>query len=118
MGIISDRDLDRAGRTAANLMTPNPVAIDATMEISPAATLMIYRRISALPVVKEGRLCGLLTTTDLTLTLQCALRVLQTVNIDEEHSAAEAAANDEEQAFAGWRAVLEEERPDEVCQPA
>ena len=37
--------------------------------------MAINAHISALPVVEEGRLCGILTTTDLVLALQCSLQL-------------------------------------------
>ena len=45
----------------------------------PAASAMLERNISCLPVVKDGRLCGVLTTTDLIMTLQCCLQTLHQV---------------------------------------
>ena len=43
--------------------------------LSPAITYLINENISCLPVVDNGRLCGVLTTTDLVLTLQCTLQL-------------------------------------------
>jgi CBS domain-containing protein/Flp pilus assembly pilin Flp len=80
LGIISDRDLARkTGRTAADVMTASPLSVPPDTLLSPAVTLMMRKRISCLPVVEEGRLCGLFTTTDLIMTLQCAFQLLEKV---------------------------------------
>lgn len=80
LGVISDRDLNRAqAKTAAELMTPNPCTAAPDDPISPAITLLIRRRISCLPVVEGERLVGVLTTTDLMMALQCALHTLQKI---------------------------------------
>ena len=82
-GIISDRDLhERSGATAEDIMTPNPIAVRPDMAIGPAISIMVEKRISCLPVVDEERLCGVLTTTDLLLALQCVLQVLGRVESD------------------------------------
>ena len=43
--------------------------------LSPAITYLINENVSCLPVAAHGQLCGLLTTTDLVLTLQCMLQL-------------------------------------------
>jgi predicted transcriptional regulator len=73
-GIISDRDLSRrTGGSAAEVMTSKLTYATRDTELIVAATTMINQGISALPVVDEGKLVGILTTTDLTLVLQCVL---------------------------------------------
>jgi CBS domain-containing protein/Flp pilus assembly pilin Flp len=75
-GVISNRDLNqRDGKTAAEIMTDAVVTITPDATVVSAISLLIERRISCLPVVKEGRLCGLVTVTDFLLTLQCALQL-------------------------------------------
>ena len=77
-GIISDRDLNRrSGKNAKQLMTSELITVSPETPISPAVTTMIQRNVSCLPVVEEGRLVGILTTTDLMLAFQCALSRLQ-----------------------------------------
>jgi CBS domain-containing protein len=79
LGIISDRDIkERPGRTAAEIMTPDPSVVSPEMEIGPAITLMLNRGISCLPVISRDQLRGVLTSTDLLLSLQCLLQVLAT----------------------------------------
>ncbi len=81
LGVISDRDLaQRSGRTARDVMTTDVISVEPESEIAPAITQMLSRRISCLPVVKEGVLYGVLTATDLMLALQCSLRLLSQVS--------------------------------------
>ncbi len=76
-GIISNRDFGRTkGKLASDVMVRDPVTVSADSLVSPAATVLIDRRISALPVIEDGKLCGVLTTTDLVMALQCSLQVM------------------------------------------
>ena len=50
---------------AADIMTPNPVVIEAKDDVSTAALLMIRHGISGLPVVKNSLLVGIITKTDI-----------------------------------------------------
>jgi CBS domain-containing protein len=54
-----------AGTTVADLMTANPVTIDAEAPIAAAAAAMIQARISGLPVLRESRLVGIITESDI-----------------------------------------------------
>jgi len=72
VGILSDRDLRRAlgrgqledqhidGMMTEQVMTVRPEAL-----ISHAATMMSQGRISALPVIRDGKVVGIVTTTDI-----------------------------------------------------
>ena len=73
-GVISDRDLLRFmarephwdTATVAEVMKPQPVTVRAETPLSTAIAEMLTRRINCLPVVDEaGRVCGILTSTDL-----------------------------------------------------
>lgn len=76
LGVISDRDVaERPGKAAADIMTAAVVAVSPDTSVSSAVSLLIERRISCLPVVERGAVCGLVTSTDLLLTLQCALQL-------------------------------------------
>jgi len=78
LGVISDRDLRcNKARFAADFMTPDPISIAPSAAVSPATTLMLQRRISCLPVVDGGVVVGVVTVTDLVMTLQCTLQILQ-----------------------------------------
>jgi CBS domain-containing protein len=77
IGVVSDRDMaHRPGPTAAEIMTRNPIAVSSDAPAIPCITTMLRRRFSCLPVVDDGRLVGLLTTTDLMMALQCTLQLL------------------------------------------
>jgi acetoin utilization protein AcuB len=77
VGIISDRDiktelalsagveLEGQARTAGQMMTRQPITIAPTASIQDAAGRMVSARISALPVVQDDRLVGIVTETDL-----------------------------------------------------
>jgi len=50
---------------AADIMTPNPVTVDASDDVSEASLLMIRHGISGLPVTKGALLVGIITKTDI-----------------------------------------------------
>lgn len=78
LGIISDRDVaNRKGRTAANIMTARPQTIVPTTLLSQVITLALQRRISCVPVAEDGFVKGILTTTDMLMTLQCLMQLLE-----------------------------------------
>jgi CBS domain-containing protein len=78
LGVISDRDLAKPGRSVGEIMTGKPVTVEPETRINPAITMMVQKRISSLPVTQGDRLVWLFTTTDLIMTLQCAFQLLQT----------------------------------------
>ena len=63
-------------------MTADPITVTPDSLINPAITQLVNRHISCLPVVEDGRLVGVLTTTDLMLTLQCTLQLLHRVAVE------------------------------------
>ncbi len=91
VGIITDRDLRLALNSPLVLrdkwydsylldhmaveacMTPNPVTITPDAPLDEAIRLIIERKFSGLPVVKEGQVVGIITVTDL---LEYLLHVL------------------------------------------
>lgn len=77
-GIISDRDiLSRSGKRASNIMTANPQTVSPTTRLTQVITLTLHRRISCLPVVEDGQVKGILTTTDMLMSLQCLMQLLE-----------------------------------------
>lgn len=69
VGIVSDRDVRAHGGylestkvTAA--MTSDPKTVTPRMSVEDAARLMISHKIGGLPVVEDGKLVGIITTTD------------------------------------------------------
>ncbi len=90
VGIVTDRDLrmpTRVGRpwTVAeaylvghdlevrSVMTPQPITVEASDITSYAARLMTDNEIGCLPVMQDGKLAGILTTTDLLKALSYAI---------------------------------------------
>ncbi len=69
VGIISDRDVRRHVGYLDSIrigaaMTPDPKTVTPRMSVEDAARLMISHKIGGLPVVEDGKLVGILTTTD------------------------------------------------------
>ena len=76
-GVVTDRDLvtrcvasgRNAGQTAVrDVMTGRVVTIGPEMEVSAAAHLMGREQVRRLPVVENGKLCGMVGLADLTAT--------------------------------------------------
>jgi CBS domain-containing protein len=78
LGIISDRDIfSRSGKRASNIMTANPQTVTPGTRLTQVITLTLHRRISCLPVVEDGQVKGILTTTDMLMSLQCLMQLLE-----------------------------------------
>jgi diguanylate cyclase (GGDEF)-like protein len=76
LGVVSDRDMHGPSSTSAQqVMSHPPLTVTSQTPLSAAITYLINENISCLPVVDHGQLCGVLTTTDLVLTLQCSLQL-------------------------------------------
>ena len=78
VGIITDRDLRQhvgfLERTKVNAaMTENLVAVRPQTTLEQAAQLLLKHKIGGLPVVEEGKLVGIITTSDI---LQAFLHVM------------------------------------------
>jgi acetoin utilization protein AcuB len=67
VGIVSEKDLLRADRDALveEIMTPEVVTVTEYTALEDAARIMIDHRISSLPVMRNGKLVGIVTETDL-----------------------------------------------------
>lgn len=70
LGVITDRDVrQRAAHLDDALvetaMTADPVTVSPDTTIEEAASVMLVKRIGCLPVVQNGGLVGIITTTDL-----------------------------------------------------
>ncbi|MFY9301394.1 MAG: CBS domain-containing protein [Candidatus Nitrosotenuis sp.] len=50
---------------AEDIMTPNPITVEANEDVSTAVLIMIRNGISGLPVTKKSILCGILTKSDI-----------------------------------------------------
>lgn len=80
LGVVSDRDLRAPlGKTAEQIMARSPLTVAATTPIMIAVSLMLDRHFSLLSVVDGNRLVGIITTTDLAMTLQCAMQLISQV---------------------------------------
>ena len=53
----------------ANVMSRNPISLSPDTPISEAARLLVEHKIGGLPIVVDGRLVGIITTSDLLETL-------------------------------------------------
>lgn len=54
---------------AEDIMTPNPITVDVSEDVSVAALLMIRNGISGLPVVRQSKLAGIVTKSDIVRTI-------------------------------------------------
>jgi diguanylate cyclase (GGDEF)-like protein len=76
LGVVSDRDMHPShGATAQQIMSFPALSCTPDTPVGAAITYLTNENISCLPVVDKGRLVGVLTTTDLVLTLQCSLQL-------------------------------------------
>jgi len=76
LGVISDRDLCGCDkRSAAEIMCREVHWVTPSTGLGSAIHTLIEKNISCLPVLEGERLCGILSTTDLVLTLQCSLQL-------------------------------------------
>jgi CBS domain-containing protein/Flp pilus assembly pilin Flp len=83
LGIVSDRDLKyRRGETASALMTRDLITVSPDTPAVTAVTTLMNHSISCLPVVEEDPVVeenvvrGIVTSTDLMMSLQCTLQIL------------------------------------------
>lgn len=60
-----DRAEATMGKTARDIMTPDPVTVTEDMPVRDAARLMAERGVGALPVLRDGSLVGIVTEGDL-----------------------------------------------------
>jgi acetoin utilization protein AcuB len=79
VGIITERDLrSHAGYLEATrvngAMTPAPMTVPSHSSVQDAARLMLEHKVGGMPVVDNGRLVGIVTTSDL---LRALLDVVQ-----------------------------------------
>ena len=78
VGVITMGDLERAeGGRAKEIMTPNPITVEAEADLIPTITYMLEQRIDCVPVVADGRLMGIVTKTDILICLQAILQVFE-----------------------------------------
>jgi diguanylate cyclase (GGDEF)-like protein len=86
LGVVSDRDLvPQRGSTAQQVMTFPALTATPDTPLNPAITFLINENISCLPVIEHGRVIGIITTTDLILTLQCMLQLWMRISQILQH---------------------------------
>lgn len=97
-GVVSDADLrvsravgiERIGRAAENdlqvglVCTCDPYVVDLETPLSQVADQFAHRQIGSALVTREGRLCGILTTTDICRYLSQLLREMFTTTHGNE----------------------------------
>lgn len=80
LGVISLQDIHaRVGRTAGDIMTTEVVTATPETPIGQAITLLLQKGISCIPIVENGKLCGILTTTDVLIGFQALLQAWELV---------------------------------------
>jgi CBS-domain-containing membrane protein len=86
VGVISDRDILRTlarsnnwqTKDVSQIMTGDPVTVKRETPLSVAVAKMVAKRINCLPVLDdEGKVCGILTSTDLLKAYQKLLESLE-----------------------------------------
>lgn len=66
LGVLSDRDLGLGTReSVVDVMTEHAISASPDMTIRKAANLLRGRSVGCLPVMEDGKLVGIVTTTDL-----------------------------------------------------
>ena len=66
LGIVAESDvLGKRGQTVDDVMTRDIITTGEATTLDSAAEIMLTRRIRRLPVVRDGRLVGILTRADL-----------------------------------------------------
>ncbi|MGQ9761520.1 MAG: CBS domain-containing protein [Thermogutta sp.] len=90
LGIISRSDLSKkTGRCAADIMTREPLTIDVSASATQAVSLMLARDISCVPVMKDHRVRGVFTKTDVMIGFQALIQALELAlapSADEDES--------------------------------
>jgi len=85
IGVISDRDILRAlarnpnsrSKSLDQIMTKQPVTVKRNTAIIDAVGKMLAKRINCLPVIDDdGRICGIVTSTDLLKSYQQLLELM------------------------------------------
>ena len=66
VGIVSEFDvLAKRGETVGDVMTPDVIAVEEDTPLDEAAEIMLTSRVRRLPVIRDGKLVGILSRADL-----------------------------------------------------
>jgi CBS domain-containing protein/Flp pilus assembly pilin Flp len=88
LGVISDRDVHRRqGRRAKEVMTKEILTVSPGTQIGQAVSTIINHQISCLPVIENGHVQGILTTTDIAMTLQCLMHLVERWQVNPQNAA-------------------------------
>ena len=78
LGVVSDRDLAKGlDKTAGEIMARDPITTTPEASVSGVVSLLLERRISSMPVVLDRKLVGIVTMSDIAMTLQCSLQLIE-----------------------------------------
>ncbi len=81
VGVLSYKDINsQSGHLVQDVMTHSPLVADPDLCVGIAISKLLQNRISCLPVVENGILVGLISTSDLLMVLQCVMAVLNLPN--------------------------------------
>ena len=85
VGILSERDLRQhlgyLDTTRVNAaMTASPMTVTPHSSVEDAARLMLEHKVGGLPVVQEGKLVGMVTTSDMLHALLDVIQAQETAN--------------------------------------
>ena len=85
VGILSERDLRQhlgyLDTTRVNAaMTASPMTVTPHSSVEDAARLMLEHKVGGLPVVQEGKLVGIVTTSDMLHALLDVIQAQETAN--------------------------------------
>jgi predicted transcriptional regulator len=67
-------------------MTANPITVTRESPVSTVITIMLAQQISCIPVVEDDRLLGIVTTSDVLMSLQCLLRLMDQISAPTEEA--------------------------------
>lgn len=66
VGVVSEMDVvTKQGKSVADIMTTDPKTVEEEVALADVADLLMSQRIRRLPVVRHGKLVGLISRTDL-----------------------------------------------------
>jgi CBS domain-containing protein/Flp pilus assembly pilin Flp len=75
-GVLYQREIaTKTSGVARNWMLPPRNTTMPETPINQAITCLIQERLTCMPVLEDGKLCGLISTTDMLLALQCTLQI-------------------------------------------
>ena len=77
LGIVSKKDIQsKSGKVVAEVMTNDPKIANPKTSLRIALSILLAHRVSCIPVVDDGLLVGLLSTSDLLVVLQSIVIIL------------------------------------------